>query len=86
MRVSRTSPLYAEAEADPVGFWMSRALDELTWYREPTQALDDSNPPFFKWFADGELNASVNCLDATSRPAAATRPPTSGSASPATSA
>ncbi len=61
-RVSDDS-LYAEAEADPVGFWMSRALDELTWYREPTQALDDSNPPFFKWFADGELNASVNCLD-----------------------
>ena len=42
---------------------MKRALSELTWYREPTQALDDSNPPFFKWFADGELNASVNCLD-----------------------
>ena len=30
---------------------------------EPTQALDDSNPPFFKWFADGKLNASHNCLD-----------------------
>ncbi len=61
-RVSDGS-LYAEADADPVGFWMSRALSELTWYQEPTQALDDSNPPFFKWFADGELNASVNCLD-----------------------
>ena len=61
-RVSDES-LYAEADADPVGFWMKRALSELTWYREPTQALDDSNPPFFKWFADGELNASVNCLD-----------------------
>ncbi|MDX6598991.1 MAG: acetyl-CoA synthetase [Gaiellales bacterium] len=61
-RVSDES-VYAEADADPVGFWMSRALSGLTWYREPTQALDDSNPPFFKWFADGELNASVNCLD-----------------------
>ena len=61
-RVSDDS-LYAEADADPVGFWMKRALSELTWYREPTEALDDSNPPFFKWFADGELNASVNCLD-----------------------
>src|SRR5690606_22176452 len=30
---------------------------------EPTQALDDSNPPFFKWFTDGEINASYNCLD-----------------------
>ena len=36
-RVSDES-LYAEAEADPVGFWMSRALSELTWYREPTEA------------------------------------------------
>ena len=36
---------------------------EITWYREPTEGLDDSNPPFYKWFADGELNASVNCLD-----------------------
>ncbi len=61
-RVSDES-LYAEAEADPVAFWMTRALSELTWYREPTESLDDSNPPFFKWFADGELNASVNCLD-----------------------
>ena len=31
--------------------------------REPTQGCDGSNPPFFKWFADGTLNASVNCLD-----------------------
>jgi acetyl-CoA synthetase len=61
-RVSDES-IYAEADADPVGFWMSRALSELTWEREPTQALDDSDPPFYKWFADGELNASVNCLD-----------------------
>ena len=55
--------LYAAPRPTPMGFWMSRALDELTWYREPTQGLNDSNPPFFKWFADGELNASVNCLD-----------------------
>ncbi len=36
---------------------------ELDWVTEPTRALDDSNAPFFKWFADGKINASYNCLD-----------------------
>ena len=61
-RVSDDS-LYAEAEADPVGFWMSARAPSWPGTASRTQALDDSNPPFFKWFADGELNASVNCLD-----------------------
>ena len=55
--------IYAEAEADPVAFWTQRALADLTWFDPPTETLDDSNPPFFRWFADGTLNASVNCLD-----------------------
>jgi acetyl-CoA synthetase len=38
-------------------------LDRITWYKKPTETLDDSNPPFFKWFKDGELNLSYNCLD-----------------------
>src|SRR5919205_2908157 len=33
------------------------------WLDEPGEALDESNPPFYKWFADGKLNASANCLD-----------------------
>ncbi|MBV9465006.1 MAG: acetate--CoA ligase, partial [Solirubrobacterales bacterium] len=36
---------------------------ELHWFKEPSEVLDDSNPPFYKWFADGKLNASYNCLD-----------------------
>ena len=36
---------------------------ELHWFKEPTEDLDDSNPPFYKWFADGKINASYNCLD-----------------------
>ena len=55
--------IYAEAEADPVAYWTRLALDELSWFDPPTETLDDSNPPFFRWFADGTLNASVNCLD-----------------------
>ena len=36
---------------------------ELHWFKEPSQDVDESNPPFFKWFADGKINASYNCLD-----------------------
>ena len=55
--------IHAEAEADFQAFWHRQALDRIDWFTEPTQILDDSNPPFFKWFADGELNLSYNCLD-----------------------
>src|SRR5512134_2827665 len=52
-----------EAERDYAGFWARLAREHLLW-REPfTRTLDDSNPPFFKWFEDGKLNASYNCLD-----------------------
>lgn len=53
----------AEAEADYEGFWAHQARELLLWNQPFTQVLDSSNPPFFKWFADGQLNASVNCLD-----------------------
>jgi acetyl-CoA synthetase len=55
--------VYAEAAADPVAWWSAKATELLDWDTEPTQGLDDSNPPFYKWFADGRLNASHNCLD-----------------------
>ncbi|MDQ2629357.1 MAG: AMP-binding protein, partial [Actinomycetota bacterium] len=55
--------IYEEAAADPEGWWMRQAVELLDWDVEPTQGLDDSNPPFYKWFADGRLNASYNCLD-----------------------
>ena len=40
-----------------------RQANELHWFKEPSETLDDSNPPFYKWFADGKINASYNCLD-----------------------
>ena len=54
--------LYAEAKADRLGFWANQAR-ELHWHKAFTQTLDWSNPPFAKWFADGKLNISYNCLD-----------------------
>jgi acetyl-CoA synthetase len=55
--------LCAEAEADYEGFWARRARELLVWHKPFTQVLDQSNKPFYRWFQDGELNASVNCLD-----------------------
>jgi len=52
-----------EAERDFEGFWARLARGELAWKRPFTQVLDASDAPFFKWFADGTLNASYNCLD-----------------------
>jgi len=55
--------LCREADADSQGFWSQRARDNLIWHKPFTQVLDESNKPFYKWFADGQLNASYNCLD-----------------------
>lgn len=55
--------LCAEAEADYEGFWARLAREHLDWNKPFGQTLDSSNAPFFQWFADGELNASANCLD-----------------------
>jgi acetyl-CoA synthetase len=55
--------VYEEAAADPQAWWLRQAAALLEWTRPPSQGLDESNPPFYKWFADGELNASANCLD-----------------------
>ncbi|HEX4429957.1 MAG TPA: acetate--CoA ligase [Frankiaceae bacterium] len=44
-------------------FWAGQARELVDWSKPFTQVLDDSNPPFYKWFADGELNVSYNCLD-----------------------
>ncbi|MDC1312191.1 acetate--CoA ligase [Burkholderiales bacterium] len=55
--------LCAKAETDYEGFWADLAKEHLLWHKPFTKVLDDSNPPFFKWFYDGELNVSYNCLD-----------------------
>ena len=55
--------LVAEAESDYEGFWARQARDLLAWKQPFTKVLDESNAPFFKWFEDGTLNVSYNCLD-----------------------
>jgi acetyl-CoA synthetase len=54
--------IYEEAERDWQGWW-ARHARELHWFKEWDQVLDDSDPPFYKWFVGGRLNVSYNCLD-----------------------
>jgi acetyl-CoA synthetase len=54
--------LHTRAELDPDAFWAEQART-LHWDVPFTTVLDDSNPPFYKWFGDGKLNVSYNCLD-----------------------
>jgi len=55
--------LHKQAETNYTEFWAEQARDKLDWQVPFTQVLDDSNAPHFKWFADGTLNVSYNCLD-----------------------
>jgi len=55
--------LRKRATDDHVGFWADLASQELTWHRPFTVALDESRAPNYRWFTDGRLNASFNCLD-----------------------
>jgi acetyl-CoA synthetase len=55
--------LCAEAERDYEGYWAGLARELLDWNTPFTQVLDESEAPFYKWFADGQLNVSYNCLD-----------------------
>jgi len=54
--------VYEEAERDPVAWWEKQAA-ELHWFQKWDTTLDDSDPPFYKWFEGGKINASYNCLD-----------------------
>src|SRR5579859_8124007 len=54
--------LHARAELDPEGFWAEQARG-LHWDEPFSTVLDDSRKPFYKWFTDGRLNVSYNCLD-----------------------
>ncbi|RKN10161.1 acetate--CoA ligase [Streptomyces radicis] len=57
-----TAAAYEAAATDRLGFWAEQAR-RLSWATPPTETLDWSNPPFAKWFADGRLNVSYNCVD-----------------------
>ncbi|MGS0755463.1 acetyl-coenzyme A synthetase N-terminal domain-containing protein, partial [Roseateles sp. GG27B] len=55
--------LVDEADADYEGYWARLAREFITWQTPFTKVLNDSEAPFFKWFEDGRLNVSYNCLD-----------------------
>ena len=55
--------LCKEAETDYEGYWGRLAKEFISWKTPFTKVLDESKAPFFKWFEDGTLNASYNCLD-----------------------
>ncbi|WP_421083349.1 acetate--CoA ligase [Rothia nasimurium] len=55
--------IYEEAKEKGTEFWAEQARNLLTWYKPFTETLDWTNPPFAKWFADGELNACYNAVD-----------------------
>ncbi len=54
--------VYANWQADPEAFWMD-AAGAIDWTRKPGRALDDSDAPMYRWFADGEANTCYNALD-----------------------
>ena len=55
--------LCKQANENPDEFWAKLAKEHLNWDKPFTRVLDESQAPFYKWFDDGMLNASANCLD-----------------------
>ena len=58
----RYDDVYSRSLEDPDGFW-GEAAGAIDWYRPFDKVLDRSNPPFYRWFAGGELNTCFNALD-----------------------
>jgi len=52
-----------EARKSPDAFWDRLARDNLIWQKPYTKVLDESEAPFYRWFGDGQMNVSANCLD-----------------------
>ncbi len=61
--MSAYNALCKEATDDYQGFWAKLARELLVWNKPFTKTLNEDNAPFYKWFEDGELNVSANCLD-----------------------
>jgi len=60
--MGRYADAFRRSLDDPQGFW-GAAASGIEWYTEPTVILDTSNPPFYRWFADGSMNTCFNALD-----------------------
>ena len=62
MTTGAYAQIHASSASDPAAFW-SKAAEVVDWIKKPTTVLDDSRPPFYRWFADGTLNTCYNALD-----------------------
>ncbi len=60
--MGRYTQAFQQSITEPEKFWGS-AASRIDWYRQPTVVLDKSNPPFYRWFADGVLNTCFNAVD-----------------------
>ncbi|MDZ4164755.1 MAG: propionyl-CoA synthetase [Smithellaceae bacterium] len=60
--MGRYEEVFERSISDPNGFW-AEAAEAISWYKKFDRVLDDSNPPFYRWFAGGELNTCYNALD-----------------------
>ena len=54
--------MHARSLSDPAGFW-AEAAEQVTWIKRWDTVLDDSNPPFYRWFKGGVLNTCYNAVD-----------------------
>ena len=60
--MGRYAQEFSRSMSDPRGFW-GEAAGLIDWYERPSVVLDDSRPPFYRWFSGGSMNTSFNALD-----------------------
>jgi acetyl-CoA synthetase len=63
LHADQLEALYSKAEQDHEGFWAEQARREIDWHQPFSTTLDSTNAPHYRWFPDGKLNVSYNCLD-----------------------
>jgi propionyl-CoA synthetase len=71
--MGRYQEAFQQSLAEPSKFW-GEAAELIEWYRPPEVVLDRSNPPFYRWFADGTMNTCFNALDRHVRDGRADQP------------
>ena len=63
LQADALAALRCQAEEEPVAFWAEQAREHISWQTPFTETLDDSQAPHYRWFSDGRLNVSFNCID-----------------------
>ena len=63
LSADKLNTLYQQAGKDHTAFWSQQAKQEIDWQQDFETVVDDTNAPFYRWFPDGKLNVSYNCLD-----------------------